>query len=119
MADFARSVRKRFHLSSAHPELHKAIYLLCLPPAIFAANAGVYYRTRGQLSWDRLLNSGSYWGADTYVAPWISILANLSATLIFVSFARSKGVRRSSKIAMAFLLTFAWLCTTLAFLVVE
>jgi hypothetical protein len=115
----ARSVRKRFRVSSAHPELHKAIYFLCLPPALFAANAAIYYATRGQLSWERLLNGGSYWGADTYAAPWISTVANLAASIVFVSFARSKRVRRSSKIAMTFILTFAWLCTALSFLVIE
>ena len=120
MAAFGIAVRHKLHLNSAHPDLHKWLYALCVPCALFGVNGILYYFSNGgEARWPVYQGDGAAWAADTYVAPWLSLLANLGATVLFVLFVRHKRVRRSSKISMAAVLSAAWLCTLIAFLVVE
>ena len=117
---FSTSVglRDKFHLNSAHPDLHKWIYVLCLPSVVVASNALVYYIVHREAArWPAF--SGAAWAADTYAAPWISLIANIAGTVLFVVFVRHKRVRSSTKIATAAILSGAWLFTLIAFLVVE
>lgn len=115
---FAIALRQKFHLNSAHPDLHKWIYVLCVPSVVAAVNAILYYSVHGEgARWPAF--RGAAWAADTYAAPWISLIANLAATALFVMFARHKRVRSSTKIATAAMLSGAWLFTLIAFLVVE
>ena len=115
---FAIALRQKFHVSSAHPDLHKWIYALCAPPVVAVVNAVAYYAVHGQEArWPAF--RGAAWAADTYAAPWISLIANLACTILFVMFARRKRVRSSTKIATAAMLSGAWLFTLIAFLVVE
>jgi hypothetical protein len=117
-SSFAIALRQKFHLNSAHPDLHKWIYVLCLPSAVAAVNAMVYYSVHGQEArWPAF--RGAAWAADTYAAPWIALMANLAGTVLFVMFVRHKRVRSSTKIATAAMLSGAWLFTLIAFLVVE
>ena len=62
---------------------------------------------------------GAVWAADTYAAPWLSLIANFAGSVLLLMFVRRKRVRRSTKIATAVMLSAAWLCTLIAFLVVE
>jgi hypothetical protein len=118
VSSFGIALREKFHLNSAHPELHKWIYVLCVPSVVAAINAVVYYSVRGQQArWPAF--SGAAWAADTYAAPWISLIANIAGTALFVMFVRHKRVRSASKIATAAMLSGAWLFTLIAFLVVE
>jgi hypothetical protein len=118
ISGFGVAVRKQFHLNSAHPDLHKWIYALCVPSAVVAINAIVYYFVHGQgASWPEF--RGAAWAADTFAAPWFSLIANMAGTVLFVMFVRHKRVRSSTKIATAAMLSGAWLCTLIAFLVVE
>jgi hypothetical protein len=114
----AVALREKFHLNSAHPDLHKWIYVLCLPSFVVALNAVVYYLVHGEEArWPAF--RGSAWAADTYAAPWISLIANIAGTVLFVMFVRHKRVRTSTKVVTAAVLSGAWLFTLIAFLVVE
>lgn len=118
LSSFGITLRQKFHLNSAHPDLHKWIYALCVPSLVAAINAVVYYSVHGQEArWPAF--RGAAWAADTYAAPWISLIASLTGTVLFVMFVRHKRVRSSTKIATAAMLSGAWLCTLIAFLVVE
>ena len=118
IATFGGAVRKKFHLNSAHPDLHKWIYALCVPSAVVALNAMIYYFVRGEgARWPEFRDAA--WAADTFAAPWVSLVANIAGTVLFVVFVRHKRVRSSTKIATAAMLSAAWLCTLIAFLVVE
>jgi hypothetical protein len=118
IASFGVAVHKKFHLNSAHPDLHKWIYALCVPSAVVALNAIIYYFVRGEgASWPEFRDAA--WAADTFAAPWIALVANLASTVLFVMFVGHKRVRSSTKIATAAMLSAAWLCTLIAFLVVE
>jgi hypothetical protein len=118
MATFGIGLFEKFHLNSAHANLHRWIYALCLPPAVVALNAVVYYSVHGdEARWPA--SHGSAWAADTYAAPWISLIANLATTVLFIMFVRHKRVRSSTKIVTAAMLSGAWLSTLIAFLVVE
>jgi hypothetical protein len=115
---FNGALREKFHLNSAHPDLHKWIYALCVPPAVVALNAVLYYVVHGEEArWPAF--PGSPWAADTFAAPWISLIANVAGTVLFVMFVRHKRVRTSTKVATAALLSGAWLFTLIAFLLVE
>lgn len=115
---FFGMAREKFHLNSAHPDLHKWIYALCVPSLVAAINALIYYSVQGQEArWPAF--RGSAWAADTYAAPWVALFSNLACTVLFVMFVRHKRVRSSTKIATAAMLSGAWLATLIAFLVVE
>lgn len=117
-SSFGIYFRKRFHLNSAHPDLHKWIYALCVPSAVVALNAVLYYFVHGEEArWPAF--RGAVWAADTYAAPWLSLIANFAGSVLLLMFVRRKRVRRSTKIATAVMLSAAWLCTLIAFLVVE
>lgn len=117
-SSFAIALRQKFHLNSAHPDLHRWIYALCVPPLVAAVNAIVYYSVHGQEArWPAF--RGAAWAADTYAAPWVSLIATVAGTVLFVMFVRHRRVRSSTKIATAAMLSGAWLCTLIAFLVVE
>jgi len=117
-SSFAISLRDKLHLNSAHPDLHKWIYALCVPSAVVAANAVLYYFVHGEgAKWPAF--RGAAWAADTYAAPWLSLIANIAGTVLLVMFVRHKRVRSSTKIATAAMLSAAWLCTLIAFLAVE
>lgn len=117
-SSFGISFRERFHLNSAHPDLHKWIYALCVPSAVVALNAVSYYFVNGEEArWPAF--RGAAWAADTYAAPWLSLIANFAGSVLLLMFVRHKRVRRSTKIATAAMLSAAWLCTLIAFLVVE
>ena len=118
LSAFGTALFGKFHVNSAHPGLHKWIYALCVPSAVAALNAAAYYVVHGEKTrWPEL--RAAAWAADTYAAPWISILVNLAATVLFVIFVRHKRVRNSTKVATAAILSGAWLFTLIAFLVVE
>ena len=118
LSSFGVTLRQKFHLNSAHPDLHKWIYALCVPPLVAAINAVAYYSVHGQEArWPAF--RGAAWAADTYAAPWISLIATLAGTVLFVMFVRHKRVRSSTKIVTAAIVSGAWLCTLIAFLVVE
>lgn len=118
VSSFAVALRAKLHLNSAHPDLHKWIYVLCVPSLVAAVNAVVYYSVHGQEArWPAF--RGSAWAADTFAAPWISLIANVAGSVLFVMFVRHKRVRSSTKIATAAILSGAWLFTLIAFLVVE
>jgi len=117
-ASLGVAFRQRFHLNSAHPDLHKWIYVLCVPPVVAALNAIVYYSVHGQEArWPAF--RGSAWAADTYAAPWFSLISNIVGTVLFVMFVRHKRVRTSTKVVTAAVLSGAWLFTLIAFLVVD
>ena len=118
MSAFSLALRERLHLSSSHRVLHKTIYFLCLPSLVVVANAVAYYLIYGQA---RLTGPGkaSYWTVNTYAAPWLSLIANIAATVVFVMFTRHRRVHSQSRVAVSFTLTLAWLCTFVSFLVVE
>lgn len=117
MSSAAIVLRKKFRLNSAHYELHQAIYVLCLPPLLIAVNALVFYAMHGTAQWPEF--RGAAWAADTFAAPWFSLIANITATVLFFLFVRHRRVRSSSKIMTAAVLSSAWLCTVVAFLVVD
>lgn len=117
MSSVAVVLRKKFFLNSAHSELHQAIYVLCLPPLVIAVNAVVYYALHGSAQWPEFRDAA--WAADTFAAPWFSLVANTVATVLFFLFVRHRRVRSSSKIMTAAVLSSAWLCTLVAFLVVD
>jgi hypothetical protein len=48
VSSFAIALRQKFHLNSAHADLHKWIYVLCVPSVVAAVNAVVYYSVHGQ-----------------------------------------------------------------------
>jgi hypothetical protein len=115
---FGMVLREKLHLNSAHPDLHKWIYALCVPSAIVALNGIVYYSVHGEgARWPVFRGSG--WAADTFVAPWISLIANIAGTVLLVVFVRHKRVRTSTKVVTAAVLSGAWLFTLIAFLAVE
>ena len=117
-SSFAIALREKFQLNSAHADLHKWIYVLCAPSLVAVVNALVYYSVRGQhAQWPTF--RGAAWSADTYAAPWISLIANIAGTVLLVIFVRHKRVRSSSKITTAAILSGAWLFTLIAFLVVD
>jgi hypothetical protein len=126
MSTFSLALREKLHdklhgtlhLNSAHPDLHKTIYLLCIPSLIAAANAAIYYMVHGYANWSTL-STVAAWTMNTYAAPWIALLANIAATVVFIIFSRHKRVRSHSKVAVSTMLTLAWLGTFLSFLVVE
>ena len=118
MSSFGLVLRQRFQLNSAHPDLHKWIYALCAPSAVAALNATLYYLVHGQeATWP--VFSGTAWAADTYMAPWIALLASVAGTVLFIIFARHKRVRSSTKIATSAVLSVAWLFTLISFLAVD
>jgi len=112
------SLREKLHVNSAHPDLHKSIYLLCVPSLIASVNAAAYYLRHGYANWSTL-NSAPAWTMDTYAAPWVSMIANIAATVVFVIFSRHKRVRSHYKVLVSFVLTLAWLGTFLSFVVIE
>ena len=117
-SSFGMALREKFHLNSAHPDLHKWIYALCVPSAIVALNGILYYVVHGEgARWPVFRGSG--WAADTFAAPWISLLANIAGTVLLVVFVRHKRVRTSTKVVTAAVLSGAWLFTLIAFLAVE
>lgn len=117
-SSFAITLLEKFHVNSAHPDLHKWIYVLCVPSAVILFNALLYYFIHGEgARWPAFRDAA--WAADTYAAPWLSLIANLVGTVLFVMFVRHKRVRSSTRIATAAMLSAAWLCTLIAFLVVE
>ena len=118
MSTFGFVLREKLHLNSAHPDLHKTIYLLCLPSLLAGLNAGAYYLRHGAVNW-LATRHAAFWTVDTYAAPWVSLLANIAATVVFVIFSRHKRVRSHYKVAMSVMLTLAWLGTFFSFLVVE
>jgi hypothetical protein len=118
-ADLADNTRRKFRLSSAHPDLHKTLYVLCFPSAIAGVNAAIFFLVHGQVVWPTPEDTSAAWASDTFAAPWISIAGNLAATILFVLFSRHRRVRSSSKIAMSLVLTVAWLCTAISFLVID
>jgi len=77
----------------------------------------VLFRQRRRSQWPAF--RGAAWAADTYAAPWLSLIANFAGSVLLLMFVRHKRVRRSTKIATAAMLSAAWLCTLIAFLVVE
>ena len=112
------ALREKFRLNSAHPDLHKWIYALCVPSAVVALNGVLYYLVHGEgARWPA--SRGAAWSADTFAAPWISLIANLAGTMLFILFVRHKRVRTSTKVATAAVLSGAWLLTLIAFLAVE
>jgi hypothetical protein len=118
MSSFAIAFREKFRLNSAHPDLHKWIYALCVPSAIVAFNAVVYYFVHGEgARWPSSREAA--WAADTFAAPWLSLIGNLAGSVLFVMFIRHKRVRSSTKIATAVMLSMAWFFTFVGFLVVE
>jgi len=115
---FGVALRKKFHINSAHPDLHKWIYALCVPSAVVALNGILYYLVHGEgARWPFF--RGSAWAADTFAAPWISLIANIAGTVLLVMFVRHKRVRTSTKVVTAAVLCGAWLFTLIAFLAVE
>lgn len=114
-----RTWRDKLRLSSAHAELHKAVYALCFPAAVAGVNAVVYYVLRGDAEWPASKGEGAAWAADTFVAPWFAAAATIGATLLFIQLARHRRVRRSARIVTALVVTLAWLLTALSFLIVE
>jgi len=117
-SSFRVALREKFHLNSAHPDLHKWIYVLCVPSVVVVVNAVLYYLVHGEEArWPAF--RGYAWAADTFAAPWISLIANIAGTVLFVLFVRHKRVRTSTKVATAVVLSGAWLFTLIAFLVVE
>jgi len=117
MAAFGVALREKLHLSSSHRVLHKTIYFLCVPSLVAFVNAVTYYLVYGQAN----LNSGraNTWTVDTYAVPWLSLVANIAATVVFVMFSRHRRVHSHSRVAVSFLLTLAWLGTFVSFLVLE
>jgi len=116
MSTLSLVLREKFHLNSAHPDLHKAIYVLCVPSLLAALNAAIYYLSRGEANWST--TNAAAWTVDTYAAPWISFTANVAATVVFIILSRHRRVRSHTKIAIAAVLTLAWLGTFVSFLVV-
>jgi hypothetical protein len=118
MSSFGIALRDRFHLSSSHPDLHKWIYALCVPSAIVAVNGVLYYFVHSESAqWPASRDAA--WAADTFAAPWLSLIANVAGTVLFVMFVRHKRVRSSTKIATAVTVSMAWLFTFIGFLVVD
>ena len=117
-SSFGMALREKLHVSSAHPDLHKSIYLLCLPSLVATLNAAIYYLRHGYANWSTL-NTAPAWTMDTYTAPWVSLLFNVAATVVFVIFSRHRRVRSHYKVAVSVVLTLAWLGTFLSFVVVE
>lgn len=112
------TLREKFRLNSAHRDLHQWIYALCVPSAVVALNGVLYYLVHGEgAKWPTF--RGAAWAADTFAAPWISLIANLAGTTLFIMFVRHKRVRTSTKVATAAVLSGAWLFTLIAFLVVD
>jgi hypothetical protein len=118
-AELAHTVRRKFRLNSAHPDLHKILYVLCFPSAIVGLHAGIFFLVHGLVVWPTPIDTSAAWAADTYAAPWISFAANLTATILFLLFSTRRRVRRSSKVAASLVLTAAWLCTAISFLVID
>ena len=120
MSSFGVVLREklRLHLNSAHPDLHKAIYVLCIPSLIAVINAALYYLIRGKANWASF-GTTPMWTAIAFAASCISLVGNVAATVVFVIFSRHRRVRSQSKASVSFLLTFSWFCTFLSFLVVQ
>ena len=120
MSSFGVDLREKLHLhlNSAHPDLHKAIYVLCIPSLIAVMNAVLYYLIRGKVNWASF-GIAPIWTAIAYAAPCISFVGNVAATVVFVIFSRHRRVRSHSKASVSFLLTFSWFCTFLSFLVLQ
>jgi hypothetical protein len=120
MSSFADVLREKLHLhlNSAHPDLHKSIYVLCIPSLMAVINAALYYLVRGKVNWASF-GTAPIWTAIAYAAPCISLVGNLAATVVFVIFSRHKRVRSHSKASVSFLLTFSWFCTFLSLLVLQ
>jgi|GEM_PF-2699343 len=118
MSTFGVVLRDKLHLNSAHPDLHKTIYVLCIPSLIAAINAALYYFLRGEANWASF-GTAPIWTVIAYAAPWISLVANVGATVVFIIFSRHKRVRSHSKASVSFMLTLSWFCTFLSFLVVQ
>ena len=115
---FSVTVFEKFHLNAAHTDLHKWIYVLCVPSAVAALNASAFYLKYGAVAtWPT--TEGAAWAADTYAAPWIALLACVMSTVLFVIFVRHKRVCSSTKIATSAMLSVAWLFTLISFLFVE
>ena len=120
MSSFGLVLREklRLQLNSAHPDLHKAIYVLCIPSLIAVVNAALYYLIRGKVNWASF-GTAPIWTSIAYAVPCISLVGNVAATVVFVIFSRHRRVRSHSKVSVSFLLTFSWFCTCLSFLVVQ
>jgi hypothetical protein len=118
MSAFGLALRDRLHLSSSHRALHKTIYFLCLPSLFTAANAVTYYLVHGQANLAEPAKANA-WTLATYSAPWLSLVANIAATVVFVMFSRHRRVRSHSRVAVSFMLTLAWLGTFVSFLVLD
>jgi hypothetical protein len=118
MSTFGVVLREKLHLNSAHPDLHRTIYVLCVPSLLAAFNAASYYFIRGEANWSSY-GTAPIWTVIAYAAPWISLVANLAGTVVFVIFSRHKRVRSHSKAAVSSMLTLSWFCTFLSFLVVQ
>jgi len=85
-------------------------------PRKWTLNALIYYSVRGrEARWPTV--GGAAWDARAYAAPWISLLADLAGTVLFILLVRHHSVHSSSKIAT--LLTGAWLFALIAFLTIE
>ena len=119
MYSFGIALRQKFRVNSAHPDLHKWIYALCVPSAIVAFNAVLYYFVHGGEGARWPTSREAAWAADTFAAPWLSLIANLAGSVVFVVFIRHKRVRSSTRIATAVMLSMAWFFTFVGFLVVE
>lgn len=120
MSSFGVVLREklRLHLNSAHPDLHKAIYVLCIPSLIAVFNAALYYLIRGKVNWASF-GAAPIWTTIAYALPCISLVGNVAATVVFIIFSRHRRVRSHSKASVSFPLTFSWFCTFLSFLVVQ
>lgn len=120
MTSFAVVLREKLHLhlNSAHPDLHKAIYALCIPSLVAVLNAALYYLIRGKANWASF-STAPIWTAIAYAVPCISLVGNIAATVVFVIFSRHRRVSSRSKASASLLLTFSWFCTSLSFLVVQ
>jgi len=106
-------------VNSAHPDLHKTLYVLCFPSVIIGLNAAIFFLVHGQVVWPTPDGTSAAWASDTYAGAWISITTNLVATILFAFFSSHKRLRRSSKISMALILTLAWICTAISFLTID
>ena len=112
-------LRGKFHLNSAHPELHKTLYVLCVTPMVAGLNAAVFYLRHGSITWPTPADTSAPWASDTYAFAWLSLASSLVATVLFVMFVRHRRVSSSSKIVTATVLSMAWLFTLMSFLVID
>jgi len=116
---FAGSLRRKIRFHSEHPDLHRTFYALCVPSAIVALNAAIFFLVHGQVVWPTPDDTSAAWASDTYAGAWISLAANFAATVLFAFFFRHRRLHRSSRIAMSLVLTFAWFCAAISFLVID